>query len=163
MLALGAAFAIDPPRNRAGTVVAAASGFSVLLVIALAAAAALGRFSGVTAWFGLIPVAVGAMRLWRLYVVRRPDDVNWISSGPSILAIVLATGGDNVAVYAPLFARSPLSLAWSAVYLLLWTASCAVLVRATPDLRRVRALQRYAEPTVATAFVALGLYIVIGR
>jgi len=159
---LSLAFATDPPRSRVRAVAAAAAGFAVLLTVALVAAAALGRFTGTTAWFGLVPAAIGLVRLWRLFVTRRTGDDNWISSGASIFAIVLATGGDNVAVYTPLFVQTSAAATWALVYLLLWSVACAAAVTAVPDLRRIRALQRYAEPAVATAFVAIGLSIVRG-
>ena len=162
-LCLAGACAIDPPRSRVRAVVAAACGFCVLLAVALVASAVLDRFPNGASWFGIVPAAVGVTRLWRLSRAVPGEEANWISSGVSIFSIVLATGGDNVAIYAPLFARSSQSLAWSGIYLLFWTAGCAAIVRTTPDLRRIRTVQRYAEPTIATLFVAIGIYLVAAR
>ncbi|MBV8149929.1 MAG: hypothetical protein JOY59_00100 [Candidatus Eremiobacteraeota bacterium] len=162
LLCMAAAFAVDPPRRRLEAIGAAALGFAVLLCLSLAAAAAIGRVAGAASWFGVVPAGVGIVRLWRI-VTARSDGANWISSGASLVALTLATGGDNVAVYTPLFALTPYALAWSGAFLALWTTACAALTFATPDLRRVHLVQRYADPTVAASFVAFGFYLVIAR
>ena len=88
-----------------------------------------------------------------------------VSSEGSIFSIVLATGADNVAVYAPIFAIASIANAVliSAAYLLLWIAGCIALLFVTPDISRVHALKRLLEPALAIYFIAVGVAIVLGR
>lgn len=164
-LCLAAAFAVDPPASRLRAVVAAAAAFAVLLAVAFAVSLAIGRLPfGAVAWFGLVPIVIGGVRLAHgLRAARRAAVPDELSSGASIFSIVLATGADNVAVYAPLFAlRSPIDAATlSIVYVLMWTAGCAALLWITPDVPRIHALKRYLEPVLAIFFIAVGVAIVV--
>lgn len=160
---LGAAFAVNPPGNRLRAVLVATATFALLLAVALAGAAAMGRITSNAAWFGLLPAAIGVARLIR--VIRGGRAVaedDWLSSAPSILSIVLATGADNVAVYAPLFAVRGLESAVGicGVYLIAWAAGCALLAYAARDVSRLRALRRYLEPALAVLFIVIGVSIV---
>jgi cadmium resistance protein CadD (predicted permease) len=161
-LCFAAALAVDPPRSRTRAVLAASGAFALLLCFAFAASLAIGRTGFSVAWFGILPAGIGVARLLRLAFGREggsPD--GRLSSAPSIASIVLATGADNVAVYAPLFAlRSPgLVAALAGSYLLAWMAACAALAYAAPDLSRLHALKRYLEPVFAVLFIAIGVGI----
>ncbi len=162
-LCLAAAFAVDPPRRRAGAVLVAASGFAVLLCTSYAASLLIDRVGFDIAWFGLLPAGIGVARLFRLILRDRIDREDWLSSGPSIFSIVLATGADNVAVYAPLFALRSLGSIWAvaAAYLFCWVAGCSAVAFATPSLPRVHALKRYLEPAFAILFIAIGIEIAL--
>ena len=76
---------------------------------------------------------------------------------------MLATGADNVAVYAPLFALRPFgeTSIIAAAYLLCWVAGCTVLAYATPSVSRIHTLKRYLEPVLAILFIAIGVEIAL--
>ncbi len=162
---LAAAFALDPPRNRIHAVIAAAAGFVLLLGIAMGASMAMQRFHANVAWFGIVPAGIGVARLVRaVRGAKGKAESDWLSSHASIFAIVLATGADNVAVYAPLFAvrSAVMSLGVSAAFLAVWIAGCAALAYATPALARVKAIEPYLEPVLGVFFIAMGIAIFAG-
>ena len=133
-------------------------------LIAAATLLVIGRVGLRIAWFGLLPAGIGVVRLIRLaFTSRGPGEVDWLSSGPSIFSIVLATGADNVAVYAPLFALLPLgrTLGVAGAYLLCWIVGCTVVSYATPSLPRIHALKRYLEPAFAILFIVIGIEIAL--
>jgi cadmium resistance protein CadD (predicted permease) len=131
-LCLAAAFAVDPPAGRVRAIAAAAAGFAVLLLAAFVISLAIGRLpAGAVAWFGLVPIVIGVVRLVHgIRALRSVAKQEELSSGTSIFSIVLATGADNVAVYAPLFALRSLSGAAviSIGYLLMWALGCSALL-----------------------------------
>ena len=164
-LCLAAAFAVDPPASRLRALAAAAAAFAVLLIASFTLSLAIGRLpAGAAGWFGLVPIAIGIVRLVHgIRALRRVAVEDELSSGSSIFSIVLATGADNVAVYAPLFALRPLfdAAALSIGYLLLWMLGCFALLWITPDVPRIHALKRYLEPALAIFFIAIGVAILI--
>jgi cadmium resistance protein CadD (predicted permease) len=163
-LCLAAAFAVDPPASRVRAVGAAAVAFVLLLLAAFVISLAIGRLpAGAAAWFGLLPIGIGLVRLVHGIRALKNSANEELSSGASVFSIVLATGADNVAVYAPIFALQPVAnAAWlSAAYLLLWTAGCSALAWITPDIPKVHALKRYLEPALAIFFIAIGFAIVV--
>ena len=163
-LCLAAAFAVDPPASRVRALAAATAAFALLLLTAYAVSLAIGRLPvGAVAWFGLVPIGIGVVRLVHgIRVVKRPATQEQLSSESSVFSIVLATGADNVAVYAPIFALQSVAngLSIAAAYLLLWIAGCFALAFITPDFPKVHALKRFLEPALAVFFIAIGCAIV---
>jgi cadmium resistance protein CadD (predicted permease) len=162
-LCLAAAFAVDPPPSRSRAVFAAACAFVLLLLVAVAASLAIDRVRMSAAWFGVVPAAIGVVRLLRVLRGGGAGDEDPLSSAPSVFAIVLATGADNVAVYAPLLAiRSlPAAAGVAGVFLALWVLGCTAVAYATPNLPRIHALKRYLDPALAIFFIAIGIVIAL--
>lgn len=162
-LCLAAAFAVDPPPSRSRAVFAAACAFVLLLLVAVAASLAIDRVRVSAAWFGVVPAAIGVVRLLRVLRGGGGGDEDPLSSAPSVFAIVLATGADNVAVYAPLLAiRSlPAAAGVASAFLALWVLGCAAVACATPNLSRIHALKRYLDPALAIFFIAIGIVIAL--
>ncbi len=163
-LCFAAAVAADRPRSPIWTVCVASGAFATLLIVSIAGSLVVARLGLGVAWLGLVPAAIGVARLVRLWRKRGGGpQTHWLSSAPSIFSIVLATGSDNVAVYAPMFALH--SFQWScgvaAAYLLAWATGCSVLAKFTPNLARIAALERYTEPVLAAFFIAIGLGIAV--
>jgi cadmium resistance protein CadD (predicted permease) len=121
-------------------------------------------------WLGLLPLAIGLR--WLLDLVRSgpvepavPADVGETvaSRGPllSVAAVTFANGGDNLGVYAPLFATRD---AWEvslivvlfAVLVAVWCAGVYVLTRHPLVRERATRLGRIVAPFV---LIALGLAI----
>lgn len=82
-------------------------GFIVLVMVAAAAAILLFEFSPATVGIlGLVPLALGVRGLFHLRRGRGRPDAGQRAVGSGVIAAMLltiATGGDNLAVYIPLF------------------------------------------------------------
>ncbi len=115
--------------------------------------------------FGLAPIAIGIKKLveWK----RGESKVEFKRDTSSILtvsAITFANGGDNIAVYAPLFANSDvaqlvITLAAFAIMIAIW---CALGYYAG-NHRAVNSLvERYGHILVPLVLIILGLFILIG-
>jgi cadmium resistance protein CadD (predicted permease) len=166
-LCLGIAFAVDPPRHKALAVASAIGAFAVVLATALAAALLLHLVApNATAWFGLVPAGIGVYRLARA-LTRSPRDpsANRLSNAASVFAIVMSTGADNVTVYAPLLAARPVLevISTNVLYMTLFLIGCAVLVRWTPNVRKLRAAERFVEPLLALFFIGIGVALVASQ
>jgi len=134
-------------------------GFTALIAISLA-----GFFGGrilLHEWirfFGLVPIAIGIKKL-----LVKPDD-HPKRAGVSVLDVALVTfanGGDNIGIYAPLFAISAAAqlIELLAVFYLLLGVWC-VAGYFIPRHRAVaNALQRRGHWLVPWVLIGLGLYI----
>ena len=137
-------------------------GIALLVVVSLAGFAA-GRYLP-REWIGLlglIPIALG-LRQW----MQRDDD-----DGPAappagtlgVAAITFANGGDNIGVYAPLFATLDrpallVTLAVIALMVLAWCAAGSALAR-QPHVAAL--LARRGHQLVPIVFIGLGVWILL--
>jgi cadmium resistance protein CadD (predicted permease) len=120
-------------------------------------------------WIGLLGVAPFAIGLKGLLSLRRrdpsdPPDTAKMGVWP-IAAVTIADGGDNLAVYAPLFARRTWSelapiLVVFAVMVPIWCALAARLAR-LPGLAST--LQRWGYWVAPLVLLGLGVYIFIAE
>ena len=118
---------------------------------------------------GAIPVVLGLVKL----VQRRgsgnreqhpsPPLRGSFGKGLAVGLVTMATGGDNIAVYVPVFAtRTRPELAVTiAVFLLLTAAWCAAGHRLVTHPRIGARLRLHAGRVTPFVFVALGLFILI--
>jgi len=141
-------------------------GFTSL--VALSIIGALSSFFIPIPWIGflgLIPIYLGVKGLLNLRKNEEDDDYdNKISGAGSVLkvaAITIANGGDNIAIYIPIFASQ--SIAYNAITLIvfffmlaLWCFLGYKLVKA-PVVAKV--LERYGHVAVPIVLIVLGLYI----
>jgi len=157
------------PRIAAGQVV----GFVVLVAAALAGAAVLFEFSArVVGLFGLVPLAIG---LHGLFVLRRgagskgagprPSPANR-AVGRSLTAaalVTIATGGDNLAVYIPLFRVSGATrLGVIAVVFALGEVVVTAVVLAGGRHPRARALMdRFGAVGVPVLLCGVGVLVLV--
>jgi cadmium resistance protein CadD (predicted permease) len=143
-------------------------GFSVIVLVAFLAA--LGLRVVPVEWvglMGLIPLLLGIRGLLNLIRTRRDSDQvpPVMATGLlSLFAITVSNGGDNIALYTPVFriigvADAALTLAVFAVCTALW---CLAGQLAVSHQRVVEVLQRSSRSLVPVVFVVLGFYI-IGR
>jgi cadmium resistance protein CadD (predicted permease) len=143
-------------------------GFSVIVLVAFLAA--LGLRVVPVEWvglMGLIPLLLGIRGLLNLIRTRRDSDQvpPVMATGLlSVVAITVSNGGDNIALYTPVFriigvADAALTLAVFAVCTALW---CLAGQLAVSHQRVVEVLQRSSRWLVPVVFVVLGFYI-IGR
>ena len=141
-------------------------GFSVILLVSFTAA--LGLKVVPVEWvglLGLIPLLLGIRGLLKLIRARRdrdPDPPVMATGLLSVVAVTVANGGDNIALYTPVFriigvADAALTLAVFAVCTALW---CLAGQLAVSHQRVVEVLQRSSRWLVPVVFVVLGSYIV---
>lgn len=152
---------------RAGHIVAGQFlGFAALVVISLSGFLLQGRFP--EQWvglLGLLPVSIGALRLWRL---RKPPEPDYtpkrpISNVGAVAAITMANGADNIAIYTPLFATvdgqgTMTVLVVFAAMLALWCCLGAMLAK-FPGFQSK--LNRYGHVVMPLILIGLGVYILL--
>ena len=118
-------------------------------------------------WLGILPILIGAMRLWKAWRQRSAAEpearLGTLGGVAAVAAVTIANGGDNIAVYAPLFAGAsiPAVLATCAVFTIMvaaWCFAAQVLVRHRTAGALVRTWGRRAAPFV---LIALGAYILL--
>jgi cadmium resistance protein CadD (predicted permease) len=113
---------------------------------------------------GLIPLLLGIRGLVTLIRTRReedPDPPVMATGLLSVVAVTVANGGDNLALYTPVFriigvANAALTLAVFAVCTALW---CLAGQLAVSHQRIVEILQRSSRWLVPVVFLVLGVYI----
>jgi cadmium resistance protein CadD (predicted permease) len=143
-------------------------GISVLVLVSFLAA--LGLRVVRVQWvglLGLIPLLLGIRGLVTLIRTRRDGDSDppVVATGLlSVVAVTVANGGDNIALYTPVFriigvADAALTLAVFAVCTALW---CLAGQLAVSHRRVVEILERSSLWLVPVVLIVLGLYI-IGR
>jgi cadmium resistance protein CadD (predicted permease) len=164
------AFFADPARRPSAVVVGQFVGIGVLtLGSALAALLALVIPAGWVGLLGLGPLALGLRGLFRLGHDRtaavQPDTPEHGARSPSapwlaMTLVTVANGGDNLAVYIPLFSRDlskvPLYAAVFAALTAVWCAVGYGLVHHTGLGHRIRAWGHVVLPFV---LIGLGLYV----
>ncbi len=132
---------------------------AVALVLGFGAALVPATWVG---WLGLGPIAIGVLQLRRL---RQRDDEGTRDPAAigafSIAAVTIANGGDNLAVYVPLFARRgaleiAIVTASFALLVLVWCFLARALARA-PGVARV--LERWGHVLAPLVLIGLGLHI----
>ncbi|AST91001.1 MULTISPECIES: cadmium resistance transporter [Sutcliffiella] len=141
-------------------------GFTSL--VALSIIGALSSFFIPVPWIGMlgfVPIYMGVNGLLTLRKSKENDeDVTNISGTGSVInvaAITIANGGDNIAIYIPIFASQPIShnaitLIVFFIMLALWCFLGYALVMA-PIAAKV--LERYGHVAVPIILIGLGLFI----
>lgn len=174
-LFLLAAFFADPrlrPRN-----VVAGQFLGIGALVAASAAAALAAVAvpeGWTALLGIVPLALGVRGLLEL---RGGDDdadeeharaeaAAERRTGSQTLAVAgvtIASGGDNLGVYIPLFASEPAAIpVFAAIFAVMTALWCWVGYRLVNHPRLGAVLRRYGRVALPFVLIALGLVILSG-
>jgi len=170
-----AAFFADPRLRRRSIVLGQFLGIGALVAASAAAAcASLAVPDGYPALLGVVPLALGLHKLWR---IRRSDrseggdnegtdgDEQALSrSGRAqaltVAAVTIANGGDNLGVYIPLFAKDvsmvPFYVGVFGALTALWCLAGYLLVQHRLVGAQVR---RYGHVALPFVLVALGLWI----
>ena len=125
------------------------------------------RFVIPPSWIGLLglaPIAIGVKKLVDLKSQQDPEaDQAAVGSAMTVAAVTFANGGDNIAVYVPLFANSDRSAAFITIVVFvvmigLWCAAGYYI----GNHRLVRiAIDKYGHLLVPFVLIALGLYIIL--
>lgn len=138
-------------------------------ILALSVAASFGAValpSWVVRWLGVVPFVIGLRGL-----IQKDDDAEDAPREAasmrvvSIAAVTLANGGDNIAVYVPLFAGQravdlAVMIAVFLVGVVALTFGAHAMLRVPPV---ARAVDRWGHRTAPWMLMALGAYLVFGE
>jgi cadmium resistance protein CadD (predicted permease) len=141
------------------------TGFGVLVAVSVAAAAGLALVPARWLWLlGLLPLGLGLGKLAAAIRARRsgrtvsPAVVTGLAG---VTGLTIASGGDNIAVYTPVFCTSGVTA--TAITIAVFMAGVALYCLASSwfAARRAvtRALQRWGQWAVPVVFIGLGFYI----
>jgi cadmium resistance protein CadD (predicted permease) len=151
-------------------------GIGALVVASVgAAAAALVISAEWTSLLGVAPLVLGLQRLWQLRSATNEREMQHElerehaieqgnrSQALAVASVTVANGGDNLAVYIPLFAHDlsmvPTYVATFAVMTGLWCAAGFALVKNPVAALHVR---RYGHVALPLVLIGLGLWILAG-
>jgi cadmium resistance protein CadD (predicted permease) len=163
------AFFGDPRFKGRDVIVGQYAGMAALTLAAVAFAllayAIPGRYIGL---MGILPILIGGLRLskaWRSRNETGPGEVRpaALDGIAAVAGVTIANGGDNIAVYVPLFARaSPMATAAIcgvfAAMVAVWCFAAHLLIRHRTFGAAVQTWGRWVTPFV---LVALGAYILL--
>ena len=164
LIAFFAAARLRPPVIVAGQLAGMATLILVSFIASLIALAIPGAWIG---FLGLLPIALGIRQLMRMNGWRGSTAEPGARGFTTVMLAVIASGGDNISLYAPLFSvHSGLEVAvFGVMFMVLSALWCLIAMRLA--LSRDRAVQRWLERQawngviVPCVMIALGLYILI--
>jgi cadmium resistance protein CadD (predicted permease) len=138
----------------------------IAVLVASAAVAALGLFIVPTRWVGLLGLVPLAIGLWKLIgaMRRAPDRGTSVAAGlTGVISVAIVNGGDNVAVYAPLFrglqtGEVLVTMAVFAGMIGVWLAAAAWLGY---HLGAIAAIRRFSHWLTPVVFIAIGAIILV--
>lgn len=173
-----AAFFADRHLRRRSVVVGQFLGIGALVAASAATAwASLAVPDGYPALLGIVPLALGLGKLWRLRHAEResrPDDSDVREAeeraerrtGSQLLAVAgvtVANGGDNLGVYIPLFARDPgLVPLYALVFTVMTALWCFAGYRLAVNRVIGTQLRRYGHIALPVVLIVLGAWILVG-
>lgn len=110
-------------------------------------------------WLGLAPIAIGIRQFFSSDEDEEslPPAIGWAS----VAAITIANGGDNLAVYVPVFANeSALAVAViSVVFLLLTLVWCGLARQIVRHPRWGNIVQKYSNLAAPYVLILVGLWV----
>ncbi|MEO6834894.1 MAG: hypothetical protein ABI231_03190 [Candidatus Tumulicola sp.] len=161
LVVLALLFAFDMPSKPRQAVASACASFAVVLAVSAAAAYTFHAVAPAwTRWLGLLLVGAGMVRAWAWFRSRNRSGIS-VGANVSIVAAVLATGGDNLVVYLGLFANmDAIAVALTSVaYLLAFGVSTYALLLVVAKGRLGRTRPLHWEPLTALALIVIGIAV----
>jgi cadmium resistance protein CadD (predicted permease) len=114
---------------------------------------------------GILPVLIG---IWHLWKALRSDDGDahppvGFGAVLSVAAVTVANGGDNIAVYVPLFSRQTFTgtLAICAVFAAMTAVWCVAGAALVGHPKLGAPLRRWGSRIMPLVLIALGVFILI--
>jgi cadmium resistance protein CadD (predicted permease) len=117
---------------------------------------------------GIAPLVIGVVKLVRLRRPEAPEEQTPHPAGAAaqigaVALVTFANGGDNLAIYIPVFSGRSLGelVVFAIIFLLLTAAWCAAGYALVNHPNAGAPIRRYARPLTPFILIALGLYILI--
>lgn len=118
---------------------------------------------------GFVPIIIGLQKLWELRRAGNDESDTPIPQSQrafqflGVTAVTFSNGGDNIGVYVPLFANSPLSeiAVMVTIFMLMVAVWCGIafyLVRYSAMKHRIQRIGNFLLPFV---LIGLGVYILV--
>ena len=163
------AFFGDPRFKGRDVIIGQYAGMAALtiaaIVFALLAYAIPDRYIG---WTGVLPILIGAMRLWQGWRAKNDHGAAEVALGPlggisAVAGVTIANGGDNIAVYVPLFAKASMSatMAICAVFMAMVAVWCLAALYLIRHRTFGAVVHKWGRRVTPFALIALGVYILL--
>jgi cadmium resistance protein CadD (predicted permease) len=162
-LVLLAAFFSDRAYRARSVVAGQYAGIAILYAASVAAALAAWVIpQGYVVFLGLLPIAIGLKKLHDGAAAL--PDAPGSASMAGVAAVTVANGGDNIAVYVPLFATRAFDqvLTIGAVFSVMTALWCYCAFRLVSHPEWGRAIRAQGERWLPYMLIALGLWILSG-
>ncbi|MBV8927758.1 MAG: cadmium resistance transporter [Mycobacteriaceae bacterium] len=142
-------------------------GFVAILALSVCGAVGAGLLpDSAIPYLGLLPLLVGLRLAWRVWRSRRDGDDVREGGGVGVLdvaSVTLANGGDNIAVYVPVFAvvGTTKMVGFVGLFLVGVAIWCAAgwFVASRPPVARM--LSRWGHVMVPAVLIGIGLAILV--
>ena len=116
---------------------------------------------------GVLPIAVGAKRIWDRKADEEDDDqapsrrFGWLA----VMLVTLANGADNIAVYSALFVRKTVwtLLALTLLFLVLTVLWCEATRLIARHPKVIHRLQRLGDRGVPWILILIGIYLLVSK
>jgi cadmium resistance protein CadD (predicted permease) len=124
-------------------------------------------------YLGIMPIAMGAKKLICLWFTKKnksnhhsldiKSNIRFKSQFVSVALITLVNGGDNVAVYIPIFASHTVldQIGLIIIYLSMTALWCWLAYFLTLRSQSIRVLQTYGEILFPFVLILLGIQVII--
>jgi cadmium resistance protein CadD (predicted permease) len=145
---------------RPGSVIAGQyAGIALLYGVSLAAFVIPQAYA---ALLGVLPIAIGLKKLFetRAAAAQLPHSGSMLS----VATVTVANGGDNIAVYVPLFAAYPKNEVWliGAVFAAMTALWCYAAWRLVAHPGLGQAIRAHGHRVLPWVLIALGVWILLG-
>lgn len=136
----------------------------VALLVGVSALAALGLTAVPTGWIwvlGLVPFGLGVHKLLQAVRARERDPAPAVSGLAGVIAVTVANGGDNIAVYTPVFRTldGADGVVMAAVFVIGVAVWCAVSGWLVGHRAVTTVIERWGHWIVPIVFMLIGLYV----
>lgn len=144
-------------------------GFAGILGVAVLVSLGAGAFlpSAAIPYFGLIPLALGLWVGWQAWREDQDDDDAKIAdknvSVWTVAAVTFANGGDNIAVYVPVFLNvEPATVVTYCIVFLVLVAALVMLAKFIATRPPIaKALERWEHVLFPLVLIGLGIFILV--
>ncbi|WP_454850143.1 cadmium resistance transporter [Promicromonospora soli] len=171
LVVLTVLFAVSARASRLrGWQIVAGQYLGFIALVATSFLAALGLAVVPDEWvglLGLIPLAIGVLALVRTLRGQDEDDEDESALKAvgllGVAGITIANGGDNIAIYTPVFRTMSTSDVWTTivVFLVMVALWCALARVIGTNERVIEALEKVEHWLVPAVFIGLGVFILI--
>jgi cadmium resistance protein CadD (predicted permease) len=162
-------FLADPHFRLRNVAIGQYLGIGILVIVSVAASLVSLVFAPeYVGLLGLLPMLIGTIKLFTLLRARGNEDAQHhearggsIGQIASVATVTMANGGDNIGIYAPLFATqsAPATAVAVVVFMILTALWIGIAHRLVSHRTLVAPIRRYGHIAVLFVLIGLGIYI----